>query len=256
MPTPNDLYQRYSPARVNYHINLSIKHDFMYFETPKAGCSTIKGRLHKLEIGDNRFVTLGKNIHDKLASPFLSPYQVKHDEFRKILNNRAFLKFTFVRNPFTRTLSAYLDKIVRNEPQKQSITRTMGLGPDETTREISFEDFLRAVDSQSDKEMDPHWAIQSHHLMLDLIDYNFIGRLENFENDWNIAVRMVYPKQNRENPPSDIQTHHKTDASKNLTEYYSAAAIDLVRKIYADDFEQLGYSREIDSIFAPAAIPQ
>src|SRR6476646_383541 len=59
-----------------YHIHISLNHKFMYFETPKAACSTIKVVLQRLELRDPSFFLPRPLVHERYYSPLLSPAQI------------------------------------------------------------------------------------------------------------------------------------------------------------------------------------
>ena len=111
-----------------YSINVSIKHRYVYIETPKVGCSTIKDTLQRMELD---YPDLQRSdpemIHDRNYSPLLRPAQTWGLD--RLLHSRDFFVFCFVRNPYTRLLSAYLDKIVKGLTPKRNILAAMGDNP-------------------------------------------------------------------------------------------------------------------------------
>ena len=97
----------YPPEKANYLINISKTYKYVYLETPKVACSTIKRTFQKAEV-----TALGgevaKNIHDKNLSPLLSPLDIQNG-LDSMFEGDEFFRFSFVRNPYSRILSAYLD---------------------------------------------------------------------------------------------------------------------------------------------------
>ena len=91
--------------------------------------------------------------------------------------------FCFVRNPYTRLLSCYLDKIARGHPEKANILRFLKLNDNDLSYELSFTDFVNAVVQQDPFDMDPHWRIQTEQCFLNYINYSYIGRFESFAED-------------------------------------------------------------------------
>ncbi len=235
------LTERSGYARVNYSMHISLKHAYLFYETPKSGCSTIKRRLQRIELSDTPFKP-SNSVHSRLESPMIAPSQLPRAQINEILADHRFPKFCFVRNPFTRVLSAYLDKIVRNEPQKALFFKAQGKPDTPLTQTVSFSEFLEALALTPAAKMDPHWMPQGFHLFYDLLDYNFVGKFENFENDFSTVARMLFPREIRENIPADVMAGHKTDAANKLEHYFNGKCIDLVKKIYQDDFSSFGYS--------------
>lgn len=237
------LIERSGYARVNYSMHISLKHAYLFYETPKSGCSTIKRRLQRIELSDTPFKP-SNSVHSRFESPMIAPSQLPRAQLNEILADHRFPKFCFVRNPFTRALSAYLDKIVRNEPQKAQFFKAQGKPDAALSQMVSFTDFLEGLARTPAAKMDPHWMPQAFHLFHDLLDYNFVGKFENFENDFHTIARMLFPREVREKIPDDVMAGHKTDAGSKIADYFDGRCIDLARKIYQDDFSSFGYSPE------------
>jgi hypothetical protein len=232
--------------RINYLCNISIKHKFLYMETPKVGCSSVKKNLQILENNgvDNQF----PDVHKKSKSPLFSPLDSAID-FRYSLEN--YYKFSFVRNPYTRALSCYLDKFREGKPW---FRKMLGFGSE---ADVSFEDFLEKVSGQHAKEMNIHWMPVSLILSPDKISYNFIGRFERFEEDLKQAMRHIAEENGLSLPESILykSRHSKfqSDAGEKLGSYMTKRAQQLVQKIYAEDFERFGYDYDLSSAYTVPA---
>ena len=156
-----------------YTINISLQHKYVYVETPKVGCSTIKDTLQRMELNFPDLVREDANdIHDRKYSPLLSPSQTCG--FDRLLSNSDYFIFCFVRNPYTRLLSAYLDKIVNGSPHKKSILIAMGEDPSNLDKEITFSEFVDVVCDLPIIDMDVHWRPQYYQTFNDLINFDFI----------------------------------------------------------------------------------
>ena len=203
-------------------------------ETPKVGCSTIKKNLQWMELGvEHEFP-----VHNKAASPLLSPRDSKAGYSYDLEH---YLKFSFVRNPYTRALSCYLDKI---KPQhKMKYRKELGL---EDGIEISLEDFLNKVESQQISEMNPHWKPQSNILCMEDVSYDFIGRFEHFEHDLIDVITLICNRSGISPPEGGLyvvrHSPHQTQASSKLSEYMTEGSKELIQSIYRKDFEEFGYS--------------
>ena len=177
-------YSRFVPvSNFQYSINISTKYNYVYVETPKVGCSIIKSVLQKAEINDPYFFRPDfEDIHNRGFSPLLKPSQVGNlDTF--IENNKPFT-FCFSRNPYSRLLSAYLDKIDSNRPQKKNVLLHLGKDISDLGHKVSFDEFLKVVCEQPIANMDTHWRIQYYQTFQDSINYDFMGKLENFTEDF------------------------------------------------------------------------
>jgi len=236
----SDLYAYMPRKEVFYSINISLKNRYVYLENPKVACGHIKRSLQCLELDGTDIVV--RNVHDRLESPLLMIYQLPADQLLEILNGTAFFKFSFVRNPFTRTLSAYLDKIVRNQRHKRSILLALGRDPDELGQFVSFKEFVQAVVSIEPYHRDNHWRPQVEQLFLPMVHYDFLGRFERLDEDLGTALRRITGVR-----PGAVarDLSYKTDAAAGIAEYYDDETADLVRMAYADDFETFGYPLEL-----------
>ena len=76
--TTTDKYCKYvNPDNFNYSINISLKYSYIYVETPKVACSSIKSTLQKMELGDPQFSREDfEDLHKRDFSPLLRPQQI------------------------------------------------------------------------------------------------------------------------------------------------------------------------------------
>jgi hypothetical protein len=217
-------------------MHISLKNNFVYAATAKCGCSTIKKTLIRLELEDDALEFFDpEDIHRREFSPFLTPLQIPN--ISKFLSNGNTFRFCFSRHPFERILSAYLDKIVRNKPEKAQIMAQLGKEPN-STEQITFAAFVDAVVDQPVEKMDPHWRTQYHQTFQDKISYDFIGRVERLETDLLIVgeklgvdIGAYYSEE----------TRHMTNARNYIGDFFTT---DIRRKVavkYAIDFEYFAY---------------
>ncbi len=220
----------------SYSVHISLKNNYVYLETPKAGCSTIKYTLARLELEDPEFVFPETwMLHHRSFFPTLSPLQV--GDFAKVLGSKKFFKFCFVRNPYERLLSAYLDKIARPSEQRTALAQRTGLRLNDKEG-ISFSDFVDVVCDQSPREMDNHWRPQYHQTLQDKVKHDFVGRAECLNDDLlEVGGRLncnigQYLK---------IERQHAQAAGEKLDAYMTA---DLQHKVFTKfeiDFEHFEY---------------
>ncbi len=223
------------PATANRQVFLSLKNRFLYVSNPKVACSTIKLSLQRMELEDPALELDSQFVHARDFSPFLLPGQIPG--FPNRLRAGNWFAFLFVRNPYTRTLSAFLDKMRGPGAEKLAILTALGRPAETRDEPVSFADFLRGVRQQQLTAMDRHWRPQVHQCMLDAIPFNFAGRFENLEADLRSVVERL--------GHSDVAHHapHATKASERFAEFYDQECLDLANEIYAEDFDRLGYRR-------------
>jgi hypothetical protein len=229
----------------------------MYLETPKTGCSTIKATLQRIELEDPNLPRALDMVHNRDYSPLLKPIQV--GKFDKLLEDEKYYKFCFVRNPYTRILSAYLNKVrfhkgQWNEYRRNKLLVQMGgdLSDIQTIqKEISFKNFVRSIIRQPVTFMDPHWKIQYYQTLQELINYDFIGKFENFNKDFLKVLHKIVPDDSKMYI-LNIQGH-KTGANNKIKEFYTEEIRDMVYTKYKVDFEQFGYSSVLSEISSEQA---
>lgn len=249
-------YFSYHKQRFYNLLQSSEHHKYAYVETPKVACSTIKYYLQLLEYdGDRSKVYF--NVHVREKSPIRRVNELNYSESQiaQLLSGPEYFRFTFVRNPYTRILSCYLEKIVQrsytnrfvqHETKKRGTDNRFAMLGIEVDADISFVEFLQAVKKQSIKDMDIHWMRQVDILgTLNGFKYDFIGRFEHFDADFSrVLERLGAPAdwyQSIENRQLTV-----TKAKEKLLEYYTPEAISLVQEIYAEDFARFGYGYGLD----------
>ena len=243
-----DLLGQDDALSLSYHIHISPRYHYVYMATPKVACSFIKGCLQRLELGDRTFSRPGEDVHVRSYSPLLSPIQI--GSFAKVRADSRFFKFCFIRNPFTRVLSAYLDKIVRNKPQKVSVLRSLGKDESALNEPISFEQFVLALERQSSDKIDPHWCPQVRHLRVRRLRYDFVGHFESVDRDiCYVGERIGVDLR----PFLLCDYEHQTGATWRLKQYYTTALIERVRRLYEADLDYFGYSFDIADASLPPA---
>lgn len=162
-------------------------------------------------------------------------------------------RFAMVRNPYDRTLSAYLNKVEQRLPLKAEDTgnywdsvvakvENFRVNELDTTKhpEISLEVFLRWIKYSDDWEIqDEHWCPQTTLLRQPEIEFDYIGRFENIAED---APKILAQMGCDQSFPSQRDVKFApTNASVRLERYMTPEVEALIESIYALDFEQFGY---------------
>lgn len=229
----------------NYAVHISLRYKYIFVETPKVACSTIKCTLQQLELNDsNLHWDEFEDIHNRTLSPLLQPSQV--GDFDKLNQDKEYFKFCFVRNPYTRLLSAYIEKIKGNKLQKRSILAQLGYEVENISREITFGEFVHAVVAQPIGFMDPHWRPQYYQTFQDSIQYDHVGKFEQFDENFKIVIRKFGAKDFTDF--LSTERRHASSANPNVQDYYSKALRDLVFKKYQKDFDFFGYAPDLPGV--------
>ncbi len=211
---------------------ISHSHKFLYFRIPKAANSTITSTLYRLQHGHTSPPD-GK----KIKSSFQHPDKLSRAEAATV--KESYFKFSVVRNPYDRLLSAYLDKIKGNSlRQKRKVTNALKLPEDS---EVEFDLFLDYLEQHSGTLDDAHWAIQTDMIFMPLSELDFLGRMENLSTDLAKIVSTIFGIEDFE---IERQTQRVTNARARRHELLNSNQIKRITEIYRKDFELLGYEIE------------
>ncbi|MDA8870356.1 sulfotransferase family protein [Rhizobiaceae bacterium] len=149
--------------------------------------------------------------------------------FLDCIEDKDAFRFAFVRNPYTRVMSCFRDKIASGRAPRFR----MQLGLPENG-EISLLEFLEKVSSQELASMNRHWRPQSA-LIPERIKLSFLGRFENLNADLEILYQKIGVER------SDIKTvdYHRTRTGNNID--LGDKEVKLINMIYREDFSRFNY---------------
>jgi hypothetical protein len=227
-----ERFFRYPATTVNYLVNISDRFRFCYVNNPKCASTGILRALQMAEAGGN-FSRLPEFVHDRTKSPLLS-FENSTRSPDDVM--REFVVFTYVRNPYTRALSAYIDKIEQEAPERVRLLPTLGFAPESRP---SFLEFLLAVQKQRDDWRDIHWTTQSRLLQANNISYSYIGRFESFATSFPSLLERL--GIDRKYFDSKYLPTHVTRANDRVGDYIGPKERDLIASIYYADFSTFAY---------------
>jgi hypothetical protein len=215
-----------------YAVNISLRFNCLYVETPKAGCSTIKHTLMNAELGIRLHYACFEDIHLRQFSPLLSPQQV--GPWSDYLGRKPTV-FCFVRNPYERLLSGYLDKIARPGPYREERLRALGLP---SAAAVSFVDFVAALERRDAGQFDAHWRPQYLQSCYESLPPDFVGRFETLERDLRTVLTRIGIDFAGAYQP---ELRHQTQAAALCGRYYTPDLRARVYGLYRRDFELFAY---------------
>jgi hypothetical protein len=79
---------------------------------------------------------------------------------------------------------------------------------------------------------------------MDRIDYDFIGRFEDFSEDFNRVLTKIYSTSY--NDERFRRAPHAVNASSKFRDMIGVKEKALIEKIYEQDFENFNYSRDLN----------
>jgi hypothetical protein len=230
-------YLRSTRPPVDYETRplISLKNRYVFFPIGKVANSSIKSVLFRCELaGTSRKPPKDRQVHNVMQSPLIMPYQLCDADMSCLLASRTFRKVAFVRNPYDRLLSCYLDRVkAYNSLPHKKTARLLGVEPGS---DITFEAFVSSLPDQINADV--HWRPQWVELGAGQIDFEFVGRFENLTADVASLVSLLYPGRNAK---LGFQSPARTNAAQRRAEFYTQSTIDIVRELYVNDFDQFGY---------------
>ena len=215
----------------------------MYCAVPKAGCTGIKAwmlsaaSLYKGGTVHNRQLYKGPRIQH---SQFMS-----NNQFIKILTEGEYFKFTVVRNPFTRVFASYLERFA-NCSKKRAFNecdmwrRRLTGGRCKISDNSSYVDMLKVLKDCPFRSVDfanAHWIPSVSTCSLTDLPFDLISRLES-SSDMELINDITGFKKLRS---TSVAKGHSTRSQSKLQNHYDSEAINLLKTLYNDDIELLGY---------------
>lgn len=241
--------QRRDVLGLSCHTWVSPAHKYLYVAVGKAACTKIKLTLHQLEghpeLADVSLVH-DRNHPDYPFVPRLTDFT--NEQAIQILTSPDWFRFCFVRNPYYRLFSAYKSKMLdyldpQYQPVRDEIRSRYGypLREGRPAGMVAFRDFVRYVEEIADDSRDFHWRSQTGIVMPQVIEYDFVGRLESFHEDFGQVLHRL-------GASPEITSTIKERVNPTVAIYHAAAydhqLANRVYDMYRDDFENFGYDPE------------
>ena len=166
-----------------------------------------------------------------------------HTTFEEYLNIfephciNGYFKFTIVRNPWDRLVSAYffLKKGGFGEKDRDWFN-------EELSSFIDFDDFVKRWVNKKNIWKWHHFRPQYHYMLdkREKIPLDFVGFLENLDDDFKYITKKI-------GITCDLPTSNKSK-HKNYQDYYNDETKEIIREIYSEDIELLGYNFDNTSL--------
>lgn len=225
----------------------------LYLAMPKAASSRIRSNLAAM-IGNDTVSGWRSDqnwkVHNRKASNLQAP---RHGvvQFYRMATSPDALRFTFVRNPYTRLLSCWADQY-RDRPlvpgygrvevylaHREMADPALPVGADKS---LSFADFVAFACTTSTWRIDKHWQSQSDIVDLPGVAFDLIGKTETFAKDFERVLDHV--------DASDEVRHAAmpplhTSSRRRLADYFTPELADTIYRAYERDFDQFGYARTL-----------
>ena len=226
---------------LNLHTHISLVHGYAYFEVPKAGCGTMKATLGSAEAARSHpglVELVQENPHDRSrATPFVKPFQLPAKQLEEVLASKHFRRFAVVRDPASRLLSAYLEKIRQGLRQSGPVMEALGSDAPATPQEITLAQFVGVVARQTSREQDPHWRRQVDLIGYGTIRHDAVIHLEQLDDSWDVIADLT----GIEDLKGQFYCRNSTGASAKVDAEYTPELLASVAETYAGDYRAFGY---------------
>lgn len=238
---------RIAAARLSYGSFVSLKHQYMYIETPKAACTSWKRLIVRIEGAEcdafakpyHRETSKEMLIHQRRHVHLPSALDVGAETRAEILSgSQEWFVFGFSRNPFSRVVSVFENKVRVGEPGYRDLETRYG-----TTRYPSaknaFAAFVAEVAADpSCRENDAHLRAQTDLLLPALVRYTAIFQIEKIEQA--LAAFSGHLRSRGYDEPLELERLNE-GMTRPWRDYYDGSTADAVARIYASDFDAFAY---------------
>ncbi len=251
--------QNHWPGLVANDVLWCKEYDAMFAACSKNACSKIKHLLANLRAHRLGGTSYSGSPHNRKETGLLGIKDVSIDEAAGVLFGDGTFRFAFVRNPFGRVISCYKNRIDSLGTEKYDFIQSstteflknrsrilawktgfaeVDVNPND---HISFNDFVGYICDQDPFQMDRHWYHQNRSIHHDFIDFDFIGRVEDFDADMEHVFQEIGAE--------DFEwSRTKLNSSGKITNYADFFNPELEEKfvsVFAEDFETFGYENQI-----------
>jgi hypothetical protein len=257
----------------------------LYAYVPKAACTSIKTWLVRAcGIAPEMAREFDEAERQKKPLPFIHPFMEKHygmrrrprGELRQALRDPSYFKFTIVRHPLNRLVSAYLDKVVNVKVTAHSLilsgqvragclkTTTVwnwlrGL-PLDSERSITFREFVMRLAHCNLEKVDTHYRPQ--HRLLRGLSLDFTGKLESLVQDFAVVQDRLgvheplqwrhtshYSTEDEGECVADLTApHFRKRMAPHWSRFFDDSLLATCEQIYGQDFSQYGYQCRVPQL--------
>jgi hypothetical protein len=240
---------------------VSESHKLLYIPVAKCACTSLKSMMVQLAAVDNPKLVMDLGVH-LITDHFNTGVQLKDKPIelaREILASDQYFKFSVIREPFERLVSAYLEKFVYKRHSQRNLVHTRPVisavqrTPDiDLQKGISFDEFVQYILQQDPFDLDAHWRPQ-HLYFRGVRHMSKIYRLENISQleSYLLEHHDVTVKLGHENRTmkSDIylpeacnlpaSEFDKREAIK-PDSFLASRHVEAIREYYIEDYEFYG----------------
>nr|XP_002127582.1 carbohydrate sulfotransferase 9-like [Ciona intestinalis] len=236
---------------------LAKKYKFAYCFIPKTGCTNWKKVIMLLNGYAKSQKELDAIDHDRLHGIVAKKYLTLNVGVPPAIKD--YMKFVVVRDPYERLVSAYRNKIAKQDnlekPQYYKISYAIrqkygsNYTSDKTKRkEATFEEFVDYLidGNNSDKfsVIENHWSNYNRVCSMCTIHYDVIAHMETIEEDSRYMLMLLKAPKHVQLPKGYNNTGSSVINVDSVNQYYRDLSPDKMFKLYetyVGDFQMFGY---------------
>jgi len=233
---------------------VSESHKLMYIPVAKCACTSLKSLMVRLAGIDQPDVAIQLGVH-LVTDRFNTGVQLKDKPIqlaREILASDQYFKFSVIRDPFERLVSAYLEKFVYKRHSKRNLLHTrpvisavQGSADINLQRGISFDQFVEYILTQDPYELDAHWRPQ----YLYFLGVPHISRIFRLENIGELERYLL------EHLDVEVTLGHENRTGRSDTQLAQASSmtagqIDELDAISPESFASTGHADALRDYFS------
>jgi Sulfotransferase family len=246
-----DSYPHLDPKRVQarlaYASFASLKDRFVYVEVPKAACTAMKVLLRDLYASPplklfprfRRETDRAMFVHARENAPLPPLTALADQDQRELFEAPDVLRFTIVRNPYTRLVSAWRGKVLLCEPSVEDVYATVRGAPPAMGRKhpVGFAEFVAHVEGRIDEVWDAHWRRQVDLTFPKGLAFTHVGKTEDLDATLRILGRQLKCRE-------AITIPRVNECVVKPAAQYSQELARRVYALYEEDFTVFGYDME------------
>lgn len=234
----NYPHRKHFLQTVNLPAVMPSGRSFLYMKNHKCACTTVIATLMSLlakQQGIEETISM-TSVHTPPKSVLLTgPRRLTDASVIDAVNDPDVFKFSVVRDPVTRTVSAYADKIASGDKQKAKLMKYLGRPADSN---ITLKQFIALLASdEGARDVDRHWRSQRQEISYDHIPFDYIGTVEAIQPAMDHIVGTIFgPDAIGKIIDTRSSMGHKT-SSKALIETLTDRDMKNLHKAFGPDFE-------------------
>ena len=236
-------------ATVYNHLLVNDKYKTLYCFVPKAGCSNWMKVLKTLDEGE-AFPGCDALVHLKDVKR-LDTYSPEERLYRIM----TYYKFAFTREPMDRLLSAYNDKFqpsgssnyFHQYVSKHIVKRYWkSPGRNITGADFTWPEFVQYINGLKGGDFNEHWAPYDELCQPCVVNYDFLGHYENFEDESNYVIRQLGAEKRVAFPQRQYVYHpslkHKVESMFKLL---NTTLRQRLLQVYGTSYDLFHYKRPV-----------